>query len=151
MVVRMSVGFPGRVETAVLMTMMLVVNMGMRVRRQIVNVSVLMTFGEMQPDTEAHEPSRGQHPNGDRLSKRDDRGRRAEKRRCRKICARPRRTEMTQRINKQHEAHAISKEADDPADCDSRCWRERTARQESEREVDGTCDESLDLYDLQRV
>jgi len=57
--VGMSMGFTGRLGVIVLVPMMFIVNMGVRVRRRLVNVFVLVAFREMQPDAQAHEPSSG--------------------------------------------------------------------------------------------
>ena len=57
---------------------MLVVKVGVRVRRRIVKVLVLVALGEMQPDADAHERPAGQQRNGQRLAESNHRCRRAE-------------------------------------------------------------------------
>jgi hypothetical protein len=53
-IVPMGVRFSGRVLRAVLVLMVLVMQMWVRMRYQLVNVLVLMMFSEVQPDAQSH-------------------------------------------------------------------------------------------------
>jgi hypothetical protein len=74
-----SVRLPGRIGGAVLMAMIFVVSMWVCVHRLVMNVLMLMPFGEVQPDAQPHQPSPRQQIGGHRLSKSNDSGQRAKK------------------------------------------------------------------------
>ena len=51
----MSVWFTGRIAGTMRVLMMLVVTMPVFMLHRLVNVLMLMTFGQMQPEAEAHQ------------------------------------------------------------------------------------------------
>lgn len=112
----MRVRFPGGIKITVRVPVMFIMNVGVRMRRRIVNVLVLVMLGEMQPDAEADDCASNKQRSGHGLPEHEHCRRRAKKRRRRKISACPGRAEMTQRIDEQREAHAVAQKADDHTD-----------------------------------
>lgn len=55
MLMEMSVGIPGRIRSAVRVHMMVVMQVGMGMGHRLVNMLMLMMFGQMKPDPRCHE------------------------------------------------------------------------------------------------
>ena len=104
---------------AMIVLMMLVVTMPMLMLHGFVKVLMLVPFGQMQPEPDAHEsrrrtsscrdsgsPSMATASNG------------AHKRRQREVCASACRAEVPQPKNEQGQAYAIAQETDDAGRCD---------------------------------
>src|SRR5215472_5375791 len=109
--VRMRVGLAGRFGPAVLVPMMFVMHVGMRMRHRFVNVVVLVSFGDVQPNAHGHQDSRGCKLDGERLAERGDGRSTADERSCRKISPGPRRPKMSKGKNEQREAYAVSEKS----------------------------------------
>src|SRR5215471_20287935 len=92
---RMRVGFTGRFAPAVLVPMMFIVHVRMRMCHRFVNVFVLVSFGDVQPNARGHQDSSDHKLDGKRLTQRDDRRGTADERSGCKICAGPRRPKMS--------------------------------------------------------
>ena len=99
-----------RVVRPVHVLMMLVVHVRVLVRHRLVAVLVLVTFGEMEPEADAHQ--RGRHDEGDTRPLPEDQERRdgADEGRRGELRARARRAEAAQREDEQHEAHPVAEE-----------------------------------------
>ena len=59
--VPMSVWFTGRIAGTMRVLMMLVVTMSVFMLHRLVNVLMLMTFGQMQPEAEAHQATSNEY------------------------------------------------------------------------------------------
>ena len=121
----MRVRLARRVQRTVRMLMMRVVHMRVCVRHRLVNVLMLMAFGEMQPYPRRHERARDDELRRHRLAEYHNRNRTAEKRCGGKIGAGARGPKMAQGDDKERQAHAISEKSDDAREGDSRDVRER--------------------------
>jgi hypothetical protein len=75
---------------------MLVVSVGMGVHHSRMGVRMRVPLGDVQPNAERHQRSRGDELDGHKLLGGDDRGRRADERRGREIRAGARRAEVAQ-------------------------------------------------------
>lgn len=102
--IEMRVGFAGRIARLMHMLMMSIMHMRMRVCHWLVDVLVIMTFRQMQPDANRHEHSRREELDSDRLRKHDNRDGRPKEWRGRKIGARSRRTQAPQCDNEKCQA-----------------------------------------------
>lgn len=129
--------------------MMFIVHMGMRMGDRL--VLVLVSLGEMQPNTQSHESSCRQQLGSDRLSERHDRDERSQKGGGGEICPGARGAKVAQCQDKQRETEAIADEAHAQCDQRRRYGRQRGARPKRERKVDRAGNEALQFYDLQRV
>ena len=70
--VRMTVRFARRVIRAVFVSMVFIVDVTMVVRHRLVVVFVLVTLGQMQPHSHAHEKSREEENGGEFVAQQQD-------------------------------------------------------------------------------
>ena len=90
-----------------------------------------MPLGEMQPDAERHQD--GRHPERavGALAQQEECNADADERRDAVICARPRGTELAQRDDEEHEAHAVAEESDGRRGERARSRRNRPRKQQA--------------------
>ena len=106
-----------------------------------------MALAHMQPDAQRHERRSGPEEDRGLLGKQQERERRAEERRHRKVRASPRGAEMAKRDNEEHETYAVPEETDESCGSNgSREWK-GAAHHECQREVDRSRDETLEAGD----
>lgn len=138
----------GRISRLVGMLVVFIVHVGMRVLRRLVNMMVLVMLAQVQPHTQAHQHTSQRQLTGKGLLQKCQGRDSAEKGRGREVGAGTRSAEMSQGENKQHEADAITEEADQSCEQGSCHAGYLPARNEAQREVDGPRNKTLDLYDL---
>jgi hypothetical protein len=98
------------------MLMMFIMHVRVRVSHRFMDVLMLMTLSQMQPNPDCHEGTGNCELGSDWFAKREDCRDAAEKRCCREVGTSPRRAEVTQGNYEQGQAHAISEEADHASD-----------------------------------
>src|SRR5215467_1744535 len=111
--VSMCVWFAWRVSQAMCVPVVLIMGVGMRMHRKLVDVLMLMMFRGMQPDAQSHKSAGYEEARGNRITKRHDGDDRAKERCGRKVGARSRSTQLTQYENIKHKANAVSEKAND--------------------------------------
>ena len=90
MFVKMRVRLSGWIEGAVGVAVVFIVHVRMRVSHRLVNVLMLVTLSQVQPNSDCHEGTGNGELHSKRLAKRDNRRHSAEKWRGREVCAGPR-------------------------------------------------------------
>jgi hypothetical protein len=108
--VAMCMRLAGRIRATMPVPMMVVVTMPVFVLEGPVCMFVIVPFGQVQPESRAHQPRSGDQSRGNRLVQQDDGEQRSHERSQRKIGGRPRRPQVAQREDEQREAHAIPEE-----------------------------------------
>ncbi len=103
----------------VLMPVVRVMDMLVGVLQFFVDVRMLVMFRKVQPDADRHQSSGQPEIRSRALAQHGERQSCAEERRHREIGAGPRRAQMPQRHNEEHEAYAVAEESEqtcaDPA------------------------------------
>src|SRR5208337_5605778 len=125
-------------RSVMLVLMVCVMDVAMFMLERIVNMHVLVPFGNMYPQSDTHQAGRNYQFWRQRVVQQQDGRRGADKRRKRKIGARSRRSQMTQREHEEDEAHADAEKTNDPRPGDIGQGRGRCPPLEGESDVNGT-------------
>lgn len=149
--VKVRVRFAGRIERTVPVLMMFVMHVGMAMRQGLMNMFVLVSLREMQPNTDSHQNAGDGKLHRDRLAERQDCGNAAEEWRGRKVCARSRCSEVAKGDDEQGKADAIAEEADHAGEHSGGDFWKRSANQNSEEEIEGAGNQTSQFDDLQRI
>src|SRR6185436_519153 len=135
----------------VLVPVVLVVDVLVLVRQELVHMAVPMTFAEMQPDAECHQRCSAPERPSCRLTENDKRECRAEEGRDRKVCGGARGPEVPQRGDKERERYAIAEEADYAGGHDDSRNGKRGSLEHGEGEVRRSRRQPLDACQRCRV
>ena len=118
MFVEMRVRLAWRIEGAMGVLVVFIMDVRMGVRHRLMNVLVFMMLGQVQPHAGRHQRASNSELHGDRFAQRDHRSGAADEWSRGEIGACSRRAEMAQSDDEQGEAHAVAEEADNTRDQD---------------------------------
>lgn len=135
----------------VTMTMMPVMHVAMFVLHGLMRMFVVVPLRKMQPQTEGHQQPRRDELQGDRLVQQRQGHDRADEGSQREIRPRSRASEVTQRKDEQHQAHADAKKSNDGRGAPHLDGRQPCATRQSQRQVHAPGGEPLDKRDLDGV
>jgi len=147
----MRMWFAGRIVGPVLVLMMFVVHVLVFMLHRFVRVFVFVSLSEVEPHTNAHEERADRETARYRLVKRDHRKQSANERRGREIRACARRSKVSQCNHEQGKADAIAHKAKQKRFRDGYSAGPRRTLRESQQNVRGTSDRSLEHRDLDRI
>ena len=151
MLMPVRVRFAGRVVRSMLMSVVFVVHMRMHVRGQFVDMFVLVTLGDVEPNSQSHECARRKQRKRDIVAKREDGNEGAHEWRSREIGTGARGAQIAKRTDIKREAHAVSQEPHRAGRKQDSAIRQVRAVHVCEQQVDRAGDQPLQHGNLQWI
>lgn len=148
MLVRMRVWLVRRYPRTVLVPVVLVVGVAVPVPRGLMHVIVLVSLGQMQPESHAHQRRRSQKPPGHCFPKEQQSGTRPDEGRKGEVGAGARGTERSHCQHKANEAHPVPHEAHGQSPAEGRSRGQRATQYEPKPQVHGARHEPFEPGDL---
>ena len=148
MLMPVRVRFAGRVVRSMLMSVVFVVHMRMHVRGQFVDMFVLVTLGDVEPNSQSHECARRKQRKRDIVAKREDGNEGAHEWRDREVGTGARGAQIAKRANIKRQAQAVSNEPGNERQEQSKGPRDRGTGAKSDQDVCRSRRQALQFGDL---